>query len=73
MLSAIFNISIHIEHIDGKLNVIADLLSIFKFDQQSWELLNTYVCSSPADHQSVCPASGCIETCDSDNLWQDVG
>ena len=33
MLSALFNISIHIEHIAGKLNVIAD----------SCELLNTYV------------------------------
>ena len=43
MLSALFNISIHIEHIAGKLNVIADSLSRFKFDQQSWELLNTYV------------------------------
>ena len=43
MLSALFNISIHIEHISGKSNVIADLLSRFKFDQQSCELLATYV------------------------------
>ena len=43
LLSALFNISIHIEHISGKSNVIVDLLSKFKFDQQSWELLSTYV------------------------------
>ena len=43
MLSALFNISIHIEHISGKPNVIADLLSRFKFDKQSYELLLTYV------------------------------
>ena len=43
MLSALFNISIHIEHISGKSNVIADLLSRFKFDQKSYELLATYV------------------------------
>ena len=43
MLSALFNISIHIEHISGKSNVIADLLSRFKFDQQSYELLSAYV------------------------------
>ena len=36
LLSALFNIS-------GKSNVIADLLSRFKFDQQSYELLATYV------------------------------
>ena len=30
LLSALFNISIHIEHISGKSNVIADLLSRFK-------------------------------------------
>ena len=42
ILPALFNISIHIEYIAGKLNVIADLLFRFKFDQQSWELLNTY-------------------------------
>ena len=39
MLTALFNISIHIEHIPGKCNVIADLLSRFKFDQTSWNLL----------------------------------
>ena len=43
MLSALFNISIHIEHISGKFNVIADLLSRFKFDQKCYELLATYV------------------------------
>ena len=43
MLSALFNISIHIEHISGKSNVISDLLSRFKFGQQSYELLSTYV------------------------------
>ena len=32
MLTALFNISIHIEHIPGKHNVIADLISRFKFD-----------------------------------------
>ena len=35
MLTALFNISIHIEHIPGKQNVVADLLSRFKFDQPS--------------------------------------
>ena len=43
MLKALFNISIHIEHIPGKQNVIADLLSRFKFDQSSWDLLKTHV------------------------------
>ena len=43
LLSAIFNISIHIEHIPGKQNVVADLLSRYQFDTKSWELLNTYV------------------------------
>ena len=43
MLSALFNISIHIEHVSGKSNVIADLFSRFKFDQQSYELLSTHV------------------------------
>ena len=43
LLSAMFNISIHIEHIPGKHNVIADLLSRYQFDIKSWELLNTYV------------------------------
>ena len=43
MLSALFNISIHIEHISVKSNVIADSLSRFKFDHKSYELLVTYV------------------------------
>ena len=43
LLSAMFNISIHIEHIPGKKNVVADLLSRYQFDAKSWELLNTYV------------------------------
>ena len=43
MLTALFNISIHIEHIPGKCNVIADLLSRFKFDQTSWDVLKNYV------------------------------
>ena len=43
MLSALFNISIHIEHISSKSTVIADLLSRFKSDQQAYELLLTYV------------------------------
>ena len=43
MLTALFNISIHIEHIPGKQNVIADLLSRYKFDQTSWDLLKSYV------------------------------
>ena len=33
LLSTLFNISIHIEHIPGKSNVIGDLLSRCKFDQ----------------------------------------
>ena len=32
MLCALFNISVHIEHISGKSNVIADRLSRFKFE-----------------------------------------
>ena len=43
LLCAIFNISIHIEHIPGKQNVIADLLSRYKFDIKSWNALTTYV------------------------------
>ena len=38
-----FNISIHIEHIPGRQNVVADLLSRYQFDTKSWNLLNTYV------------------------------
>ena len=43
LLCTIFNISIHIEHIPGKQNVIADLLSRYKFDSKSWEVLTTHV------------------------------
>ena len=43
LLCAIFNISIHIEHIPGKQNVVADLLSRYQFDNKSWDLLNMYV------------------------------
>ena len=43
LLSALLNITIHIEHIPGKSNVIADLLSRCKFDQQFWDLLCAYV------------------------------
>ena len=43
LLCAIFNISIHIEHIPGKQNVVADLLSRYQFDIKSWNLLNTCV------------------------------
>ena len=32
LLIAMFNISIHIEHIPGKQNVVADRLSIYQFD-----------------------------------------
>ena len=39
LISAIYNISIHIEHIPGKNNVIADLLPRFKFDNVSWQAL----------------------------------
>ena len=35
MLAVLFNTSIHIEHIPGKQNVMADLLSRNKFDQAS--------------------------------------
>ena len=35
LLSAMFNISIHIEHIPGTQNVIADLLSRYQFDKKS--------------------------------------
>ena len=42
LISAICNISIHIEHIPGKGNV-ADLLSRFKFDIASWQLLHQHV------------------------------
>ena len=43
LLSAIYNISIHIEHIPGKNNIVADLLSRFKFDITSWQSLKQYV------------------------------
>ena len=33
LLSAMFNISIHIEHFPGKQNVVADHLCRYKFDQ----------------------------------------
>ena len=41
MLTALSNISIHIEHIPGEQNVISDLLSRFKFDKFSWDHLQT--------------------------------
>ena len=43
LLSAIYNISIHIEHIPRKSNIVADLLSRFKFDAASWHFLEQYV------------------------------
>ena len=43
LISAIYNISIHIEHIPGKNNIAADLLSRFKFDIASWQSLKQYV------------------------------
>ena len=43
LILAIFNISIHIEHIPGKNNVVADLLSRFKFDTVSWQSLYQHV------------------------------
>ena len=43
LIAAIFNISIHIEHIPGKNNVVADLLSRFKFDTASWQSLHQHV------------------------------
>ena len=43
LLSAIYNISIHIEHIPGKSNIVADLLSRFRFDAASWHSLEQHV------------------------------
>ena len=43
LLSATYNISIHIEHISGKSNIVADLLSRFKFDAASWHSLDQHV------------------------------
>ena len=43
LIAAIFNISICIEHIPGKNNVVADLLSRFKFDTASWQSLQQHV------------------------------
>ena len=43
LLSAMFNIFIHIEHIPGKQNVVADLLSRYQFDNKSWNLLKAHV------------------------------
>ena len=43
LISAMYNISIHIEHIPGKNNVIADLLSRFQFDNVSWQALYQHV------------------------------
>ena len=42
LLSNMFNISIHIEHIPGKQNVVADLLSRYQLDKKSWDLLNSH-------------------------------
>ena len=42
LISAIYSISIYIEHIPGKSNV-ADLSSRFKFDIASWQLLHQHV------------------------------
>ena len=43
LLTDMFNISVHIEHIPGKQNVVADLLSRYQFDQNSWQMLKNYV------------------------------
>ena len=43
LLSVMFNISIHIEHIPGKQNVVADLLSRHQFDTKSWNSLKAHV------------------------------
>ena len=43
LLSVMFDISIHIEHIPGKQNVVADLLSRYQFDSKSWDLLRSHV------------------------------
>ena len=43
LISAMYNISIHIEHIPGKNNVIADLLSRFQFDNVSWQALYQHI------------------------------
>ena len=43
LLSAMFNISTHIEHILGKQNVVADLLSRYQFDEKSWNMLRSHV------------------------------
>ena len=43
LLSAIYNISIHVGQIPGKNNIVADLLSGFKFDGTSLHLLEQHV------------------------------
>ena len=43
LLLAMYNISIHIVHIPGKQNVVADLLSRYQFDQKSLDILKSYV------------------------------
>ena len=43
LLAAIYNISIHIVYILGKNNVVANILSRFKFDTAAWQSLQKYV------------------------------
>ena len=42
MLAALYNVSIHVEYIAGKTNVIPDLLFRYKFDDNAWNKLLTY-------------------------------
>ena len=43
MFAVLYNISIHVEHIAGKTNVVAYLLSRYLFDNNAWNKLLIYL------------------------------
>ena len=43
LLSSLYNITLQVDHIPGRNNTVADLLSRFKFDKVSYLKLNQYI------------------------------
>ena len=43
LLSSLYNITLQVDHIPGRDNTVADLLSRFKFDEESYLKLNQYI------------------------------
>ena len=43
LLSSLYNITLQVDHIPGRDNAVADLVSRFKFDEDSYPKLNQYI------------------------------